>query len=512
MSEQGPTNWYIPGESIAEFHGSRVETRVLLGGRGSGKTTAIAVETVGHAFHTAGAKIYILRKTQDSNEDTTLETFEIVFANCGSAYVDTGESLFKKVDGGRSFRLPSRKAAELFNEFKKTNPNKAATKKWLDTVGDRYCSWLNFAGVPSGQYRATRFRGYECSMLIFVEADQLQKEDLDLGVACLRWKGADPETCDERGFIIDTCCILDSNPPSPRHWIAQMEDEAKSSGDATIKFWHIATVENKHNLPPGYVEKLIRQYAKNPAMHARMVLGEYADAFDGSPVLYAFSQEHAYPNLDWPKGAYLVRGWDFGSTHTCIWSAYWESEGCEYWWDLFEYYARQSDVDRQCRRVLETTSKVFPFFNDRSICAGVKDYCDVAGRQKKDTGSSIATLHSYDIYPGHAKMFLQDSLSICNRLLEKKDKKGNLVYRIDKNSCPMLYTASIGGYRYPNLGEPGFGGSEPLKDGEYDHLADAARYAKVNCLRLLKMEHEKASAAVGPLAHKARLNRPKRWY
>ena len=60
---------------------------------------------------------FILRKTQESNKDTTGETFDQVFAKSGSAYVDTGVSLFKKIEGGRIYRIPSRKAVEKYASF-----------------------------------------------------------------------------------------------------------------------------------------------------------------------------------------------------------------------------------------------------------------------------------------------------------------------------------------------------------------------------------------------------------
>lgn len=510
-------SWYRPAPKMQEFHASKARIRALIGGRGTGKTTGIAVEAIGHGFHFAGAKIYILRKTQDSNADTTLETFEVqVFPQLGTAYRDTGQSLFKKMDGGRVFRLPSRKAVEVFNEWKLKHPGatKAQTIQWLDSIGNLLCSFMYFAGVPEERYRASRFRGYECSMLIFVEADQLSKEDLDLGMATLRWKGADPATCDEKGFIKDTCCILDTNPPSPRHWIAQLEGD--SEGDPSVRFWHLRTRDNAHNLPDGYTENLEKQYRKNPAMLERMVEGKYADAFDGTPVFNEFSiSDHACANLPWPSGAYLIRGWDFGATQACIFSAYWAEDGIEYWWDLHEDFARQSDVERQCQRVLAITSDAFPFWNDRSICAGVKDFCDPAGNAKTDKGSSVDVLRTYGIYPGFQRSGLQSSLAVCNRLFKEKDKLGRFVYKIDKNTCPQLYIASMGGYRYPTVGEPGFGGDEPLKGpsgGDYDHVADAARYAKFNSLRLLKMKIEESKKAIGAYGHKPTPNLKKRWY
>lgn len=511
-------NWYKPGPSMSDFHSSKVRVRVLIGGRGSGKTTGVAVEVLGHAFHNAGAKIYILRKTQDSNEDTTQETFDQVFRNSGTAYLDSGESLFKKIDGGRCYRLPSRKAVELFNEWKRINPSatKGHTLQWLDSVGNKFCSFVYFSGVPSAQYRASRFRGYECSMLVFVEADQLEKEDLDLGVACLRWKGADPSSCDDKGFIRDTCVIMDTNPPSPRHWIAKLEDKSTKENDRNVKFWHIPTRENKANLPDFYVERLEKQYEDNPAMYQRMLLGQYAEAFEGSPVLFAFKDpRHAREGLPFPKGAYLIRGWDFGTTHSVVWSAYWADEKDEYWWDLHEYFATQSDVERQCRAVREVTEKVFPFWNDRYTCAGVLDWADIAGNQRKDTGSSLQVLRTFGFYPGFARVGLQESIAIYNRLLERKDRNGDYCYKIDKVSCPMLYTASLGGYRYPMMGEPGFGSNEPLKGeagGNYDHICDSARYAKMGALRIIKTEYQASTPLGGVLATKKAVNRQKRYY
>lgn len=526
-------DWYKPGKSLREFHACNVPVRVLIGGRGSGKTTSVGVEVVGHCLHNAGAKVYILRKTQDSNEDTTLDTFEQCFQKLGTGFVDTGESLFRKTEGGKHFRIPSILAVKKFNEFLAAGRRTKSDKiKWLDSVGNHLCSHLIFAGVPSSQYRATRFRGFECSMLVFVEADQLDSEDLDLGMACLRWKGADPSACDEKGFIKDTCVILDTNPPGTTHWISVREKQVikdhgldvKTYNTSSVKtstdcFWHIPTEENRSNLPDRYIEKLEQQYRRNPAMRDRMLLGRYADAFDGQPVLFNFTQDHSYERLCWPKGAYLIRGWDFGTTNAVIWSAYFtlghyvDAKGVrqpqEYWWDLLEYFAEQSDVGRQCIRVRELTEQYFPFWNDRQICSGIKDFCDPAGAAKKDTGSSLKVLHSYGIYPAYARRGLPETIELYNRLLDLKDQHGNFIYRIDKSNCPRLYTASCGGYRYPNVGEAGYGSDEPLKGlaaQNFDHLADASRYAKVGCLRILKEQVEEPQGPVGRLVHRLKVN------
>jgi hypothetical protein len=187
----------------------------------------------------------------------------------------------------------------------------------------------------------------------------------------------------------------------------------------------------------------------------------------------------------------------------------------EYWWDLYEYFATMSDTERQCREVVDLTNQVFPFWNNRDVCSGVKDFCDIAGNQQKDTGSSVNVLRTFNIYPGWRVMGLQQSLAIYNRLLQKRNQWEQPVYQIDKECCPMLYVASYGGYRYPIEGEAGFGGDAPLKGlagGNYDHIADASRYAKYNCLQLLRAEVEKAADPVGVWAHRPAKNPKRRWW
>lgn len=503
------SSWYKPGAKIAEFHASKARTRALIGARGCGKTTAIAVEAIGHGWWNAGAKVYILRKTQESNADTTLDTFEQVFKNCGTAYMQNGDrSLFRKIEGGKYYRIPSAEAVRLFNIFLQSKPTNTQIENWLNTIGNQYCSFIHFSGVPDSGKRDTRFRGYECSMLIFVEADQLAKEDLDMAMFCLRWKGPDGE------YIPDACCILDTNPPGPNHWIAKLEEETANRSD--VKFWHIPMEDNAHNLPPGYVDDAKARYANNPAMYKRMVLGEYAEAFDGNRVLFAFSELHAYEHLPWPRGAYLIRGWDFGTTNTLVFAAYWEHDGEEYWWDMHEYYATHSDVERQCRAAWDITRQVFPFWNNRDVCAGCYDACDPAGNQRTDKGRSLDVLATYNIFPkfSHKHRSLQLTLAAYNRLLERKDRQGRFVYRICKDSCPMLYYASLGGYRYPEETETGFGSSEPGKGpdfGNYDHVADASRYAKINFMRLMKVEMEQMQKPVGLLGRSQDINPKRRW-
>lgn len=517
-----PEEWYKPGPSISEFHQSPAKVRVLIGGRGSGKTTGVAVEAIGHCVENAGAKVLCVRQTQVANDDTSVKTFDEAYAKMGfEVGVDPETSLFYKWNGGLTVRIPSNDATAKYNEFINAAPRtRMQIKAWIENEGDRLCSYIMFRGLKDENKSQGQLRGFECSMLVMIEADLLQESDVDLGIGCLRWKNAYGEYFDHYSLILDT------NPPSPRHWIAVMEK--KKEGDPNYQFWHLSTYENKHNMRPGYVEDLEAQYKDKPAHRRRYILGEYADLFDGSPVFHAFKEDkHALEDIPWPQGAYLVRGWDFGSTHAVVWSAYFRVDfdvggkivPFEYWWDMHEYYQEMSDVQRQCVAVKDITEREFPFWNDRSICSGVLDYCDPAGAAKTDKGSSVQVLNAEGIFPSWQTRVrsLDTTIAIVNSLMKQKDPQGRYVYKLDKKNCPRLYAASLGEYRYPFEGEPGFATGEPIKGPKAngaDHIADSSRYPKINCLRLAqRIMDEKLKASVGPLSGRVQsLNKPKRWH
>lgn len=485
------------------------------------------MEVVRHCLHTAGGKVYVLRKTERSQENTTLDTFRKVFEFLGDYYKDIpGQSLFTLYDDGNSFRLPSTDAIARWQEFLQSKPTKADRLTWLKNDGDKYCSHIHFSGVPHSGTRATRFRGYECSLLVFVEADELGYDDWVLAQACVRWKDAYGKDIETGGSILDT------NPPGTKHWIAKLEENSKT--ERNVKFWHIQTIENSHNLPPGYVDILKITYKNDDAGYRKMVLGEYADSFDGSPVFFAFKkswEKLTFDNMPWPLGAYLVRSHDVGTTNVTIYSAYFrrmfkpkKAEDpmiiAEYWWALRESIESASDTERQCRRVLDTTARCFPFWNDRTKCAGVLDYIDPASNNKTSTGRDVDIFRSHGMAPQfkHKDRGLQLTFAIMNRLFESTDPDGNYCFRIDRANCDRLFAALSGGYRYPREGEPGYnagGESVPLKGeayGGFDHPADALRYGVINAMRLASTGAEKAAPHVGQLAAPLEVNRPKQWF
>lgn len=498
-----------PGKGVAEFLDSPAFIRVMLGGRGSGKTYGLAQDACEHIWLNAGAKVIVARETEASQADSSIDTFLTYFENMGPGWEPASTGLFQTWSNGRKIRVPSKLAIERLAAVRDNLKNRADIAHWIATEGDKLCGYIHFRGLPKAE--KGKFRGMECSYLALVEADQIARWQFDLSLACLRWKGTDPATCDEKGFIKDRCVVLDTNPPGPEHWIAKLEAEetAKPEAERIIRFWHLTTYENEHNLPENYIrDTIILPYSGNPAMLERMLYGRYADAYDGSPVYYNFSiPVHEGNELPWPAGAYLMRGHDVGTNAATVWSAYWVENGTEYWHDLFEFYLEGSDTDRHVNEVLKLTESEFPFWNDRGICAGIEDFIDPAAANSSYTRqivvdgknvkeSALNIFRTYGIYPRFqtASRGLMETIGIVNRLMAKRDSQGRPVYRLDASGCPRLARGLHGGYRWPPADERGGNENVPLKGEKcenLDHVQDAARYAKINALKLLKLEIEK---------------------
>lgn len=472
------------GQSIEDFLYDGSFIRVLIGGRGSGKTRGLAQDITAHLWLNAGGKAIVARETQVSQDDSSIDTFWQYFETLGPAY-QPGLGLFRSWNNGRTFRVPSRLAIERMQRDCASARDRATIADWILKVGDSLCGYIEFRGLPDAD--KGKFRGMECSYLALVEADQITKKQFDLSLACLRWKGADPETCDQKGFIRDRSVVLDSNPPGPEHWIAKMEDEEaqKPEAERVTRFWHICTYENEHNLPENYIrDTILLPYSGNPAMIERMLYGRYADAYDGSPVYYNFSiPVHEGRDLPWPRGAYLMRGHDVGTNAATIWSAYWVENGTEYWHDLYEFYLEGSDTDRHVNEVIKLTESEFPFWNDRGICAGVEDFIDPAAANSSYTKqivvdgksvkeSALNIFRTYGIYPRFqtASRGLMETIGIVNRLLAKRDAQGRPVYRVDAKGCPRLTRGLHGGYRWPPADERGGNENVPLKGEKCENL------------------------------------------
>ena len=261
------------------------------------------------------------------------------------------------------------------------------------------------------------------------------------------------------------------------------------------------------------IDRIIAKHGASSSFTRSALHGEFLESFDGKPVYYAYNQDlHEGEDLPWPRGAYLWIGHDVGTNAASVFSAYWQENGTEYWHDLFEFYAEGFDTDRHAREVIRILENEFPFHNDRGICAGVMHEIDPAAanssftRQINVNGKNVAEsalniFRTYGIHPVYRTKArgLIETISIVNRLFEKRDSRGTPTFRVDRKGCPRLVRGYRGGYRWPPADGSGGDSNVPLKGLACDnlcHCADAGRYSKINALSLLNAEIQKASAPV----------------
>src|ERR1700743_571428 len=128
-----------PPKSIQEFWDDPSFIRVLLGGRGSGKPFGLASDIVAHCWQNAGAKAIVARESEISQQDSSIDTFQLYFESLASPLYETdGLGLFKTCNNGRTFLVPSMLAVQTMQE-KCKGFDKAARDRWIAEDGDRLC-------------------------------------------------------------------------------------------------------------------------------------------------------------------------------------------------------------------------------------------------------------------------------------------------------------------------------------------------------------------------------------
>jgi len=262
--------------------------------------------------------------------------------------------------------------------------------------------------------------------------------------------------------------------------------------------------ESQHNPDLGYVriavglkdcphitqdkiDRIIAKHGANSPFTRSALHGEFIEYFDGEPVYYAYNQQaHEAENLGWPKGALLAVGMDVGTHNASVIAAVKEdAQHHLHVWMMREIILTGSDTDRQCVKLLQVLANEFPFWNKGlPVCPQALFFCDPAARNSSftargATSSALKVIHSHGIFPGmKTAVHLQPSIATVNRLLQQNHNRevqgGGLQtvwhFKIDKKRCPVLSRAMAAEYRYPAVGQAGYGNDLPLKGSMCNHV------------------------------------------
>lgn len=212
--------------------------------------------------------------------------------------------------------------------------------------------------------------------------------------------------------------------------------------------------------------------------------GSYA----GRPVYPMFDKVNTVGVLRYNPNLPLWRGWDFGYRHPAVvFLQYWPDDTLVYLHEIYPTLDSEktpgiSTADL-AKLVLHETDRLFPGSGDPELSAGVYDFCDPAGNQKKETSdfSSIEILQQHGIFPEWNVVGRKNRIDYARVYLEGKHDNGEPKFKINPH-CNLGHEAFSAAYRYPQEDQGTSDREMPdlsrkVQEEPYIHIIDAFEYA-----------------------------------
>lgn len=330
---------------------------------------------------------------------------------------------------------------------------------------------------PDGTDRAIEdsFKGPEFGWFLLDEATSLREATWRALLGRLRRKfpgKSDAENAALRAGLAMT------NPPFAGNWIhdnvALPYDTMRAQEELTRRDTLVirSTMEDNLHLDDDYIANVKHQFRNDPIRYRMYVLGEDGINIEGRPVFGdAFQSKFHLDKLKLNPHLPLIVGMDFGWHHPAAVFLQKTPEG--YINVLGEILGNEMTAEEFGKAVLDYISANYP--NARQV----EYYGDPAGAQQTDKGDpTIVIMAKMGIRIGFRKMEINPGLDLIRDLLgTMRQHRPRLVF--DDSNCPILVKAMIGGYHYKQA-RTGMVKPMPNKDGFYDHLVDAFRYALTN--------------------------------
>ena len=310
--------------------------------------------------------------------------------------------------------------------------------------------------------------GLAFSIGIFEEVSALSEEVFSSFPGRLRQPGV------FRRLVFCVC-----NPPDEDHWVYRWffgtPDRPIDNQSLDSIFRAIQCNADKNEFRrKGYLEDQKEAYQNSPGIIGSLGDGEFSPAVAAFPVFgKSFSVSFHATDQDlcamWNKRYPIVRGWDFGfHGNACILiQDDWDRKQIRIMKCFFEKF---SLLTAWAKDVLMQCEKLFPG-------AKFEDYCDIAGNQmNKQTGrTDIDELRALGVRnPMAKKSAIRDGINLIDKLLQH-NRAGRPYLLIDKKNARKVFQAFSVGYCYDKVKF-----DEIVKDGNYDHIMDALRYAMIH--------------------------------
>jgi hypothetical protein len=321
--------------------------------------------------------------------------------------------------------------------------------KWNKTERELY---IRTNGKPSLVHfgpldEIGRYKSLELGFYAIDEADQTTEEHWLTLAGRLRMK--------------DIPCygLLATNPTSTNHWIYNRWVSDPTRGYALFRS---KTKDNEENLPEGYIEELKSTYPENWAK--RYIEGLFGVIQSGDPCFPDFKDTTHVKSINPLPDVPMIRGWDFGRRRPCVVFCQVDDLGSVRIYDT--YLGQNEDL-------YLFSDKVIRFSNRKYNTFQFEDYCDIAGKQERDSGqSSITILNNQRIYPKFRYSSPDARATFIRKMMRERTQSGEEKFLIDPRN-EYLIEALLGGYYVDDDGKP-------KKDGYFEHGIDALGYVISN--------------------------------
>jgi hypothetical protein len=326
----------------------------------------------------------------------------------------------------------------------------------MDKEGNPGIAQIDFIGLK--EYPGS----YEWNRIYVDEADEVDKAIID-GLKSRLRAPCEPEYEGDYGLDIGF------NPPDTTHWIytACTGLDYKGNKVATPEFtlFDPKAGENAKGLPDDYLKRF---EGMAPDMLARLKDNKWGTSFPGEAVFKDafYSNLHVRDELAFDPSRPLILWMDFGFRHpVAIWTQMDEEHRFRL---LHEMHKQDMEARDFIRGVHMETNINFPQARGKLYIG------DPAAKQKKDTGSTLAVLAEEGVNLMYLEgMTIEEGLRRTRYVLSDF-VRGEPRLLISRRGCPFTLRMFQGGYyKHKTTGKP-------VKDGFYDHHADAVRYGITN--------------------------------
>lgn len=374
---------YTPVKWAEDFHRCSDKWCALVGGLGSGKSTAMVEELYALGVENPGFTYLIGRKTLPSLRDTTMKTF---FARAPSGFI------------------------------KENNKTNLVVTAFNNT---------EFIFRPLDDLE--KLKSLEIGGFGIDEANEIDRPMFDTLKSRVRQKVNGKEPTMYRG-------ILALNPGEEDHWIPELFLHVKPEGH---KMFTSTTFDNAKNLPEGYIDELKNTYS--PDMLQRMLYGLFGKIHKGRPVFPQFGRGNHIRVAEYMQDTTLIRGWDFGYNHPAVVWMQMKNKQIRILAELLgkEIYLKDFIQD-------QVLPFQFSLFGELKVPP--KDFCDPRGSDETDKGkTSIQILNDHRIFPAYRRTWIEEGVKVIKECMDTKTEDGDTNFLIHPR-CKNLIEGYNGGY------------------------------------------------------------------